>query len=380
MPDLRQFFLLIYLVIFVLITNQPCNSADNANIINYDVYGAISAIEKKVYNKEYSQENFYPRLERLEKSMLNSIYKDSIYDRLKRLQNVLSASQSIKQKDNRNVILDLLENRYFGFNYKEDSTEIRLTRLEECLFGKAVIGSIDFRFENLAEQMPAISQQILVKPLTADKSASENAKDWKEYTSFADINLDNSDLDYFYSIQKLHNKKLLKWTHFPILVYIYPESEKYVQNAQKSVQIWNEYIQIDFTNNVSEANIIISWKKNYTDITKPDMSLNNEHILYSKDDKTKVYIYCGRYKDSEYFEKFLTHQIGHSLGLWGHSNDKNDIMYPFQEYKNDINYRDINDDIPDITAHSAPYRPTTRDINTLIRIYHLQNANTLQEK
>jgi|GEM_PF-3411334 len=370
---LRPLLIFFFIAAFIIF-NKPCNSTDIDGFIDFDVYSTISGIEKQVYNKEYSQENFYPRLERLEKSIMNSVYTDSIYVRLKRLQDVLSASKTIKQEDNRNVILDLLENRSFGFNYKEDSTENRLARLEECLFGKAIIGNIDYRFENLAKQMPASSQQNLAQ---SSNVTTEQIKDWKEFTSFADISLDNSDSDYYINIQRFDGKKVFKWGHFPILVYIYPESDNYIQNAKKAVQIWSEYIQIDLTNNLQDANILISWKKNYTDITKLDKSLYDEHILYSKDEKTKAYIYCGKYKESEYLLKFLTHQIGHSLGLWGHSNNKTDIMYPFKEFKNDINYRDFNNS-PGISVRTAPYRPSTRDINTLIRMYHLQNANSLQ--
>lgn len=372
MPDLVRFFLrvfsvnkpLICLITYIALT-QPCNSADTIKPFDFDVYSTISGIEKQVYNKEYTQENFYPRLERLEKSVLNFVYKDSIYNRLKRLQDVLSVSKSTKIQDNRQVILDLLENRYFGFNYKEDPLGVRLTRLEECLFDRAIIGNIDFRFENLAKQMPAVSQQNFSQSMPLNPP--EHKKEWKEYTSFADINLDNSDLDYFSNIQKSNSRKLLRWESFPILVYIYPESDNHIQTAIKAVQIWSEYIQINLVDNPSDANIMISWKKNYTDITMPDKV---EHVLYSKDNKTKVYIYCGRFKDTTYLDKFLVHQIGHSLGIWGHSKDKNDIMYPFKEFRNDINYKDISDDIPEITINSASYRPTTRDINTLIRIYN----------
>ncbi|MDD3013038.1 MAG: matrixin family metalloprotease [Candidatus Gastranaerophilales bacterium] len=368
MPDLKRFFFIIYLISFFLILNQQYSNANNAVPLNYNEYNILSNIEKQIYNKEYSQENFYPRLERLEKSVLNSVYTDSIYDRLNRLQDILSVSKSLKQNNNRDVILNLLENRYFGFNYKEDSLDVRLARLEECLFGKSTIGTTSFRFENLAKQMPANNQQNSVQQPPEN---SKKVKDWKEYTSFADINLNNSEIDYFSSIQKLNGRNLFKWNNFPVLVYIYPESDNLVKKAKKSVQIWSEYIQIDLTNNLQDANIVISWKKNYPYITKPDKSLNDEHILYNKDEKTKMYIYCGKYKDSVYLDKLLTHQIGHSLGLWGHSNNKTDIMYPFKEFKNDINYRELNNNIPDITVNSAPYRPSTRDINTLLRVYHL---------
>jgi hypothetical protein len=338
------------------------------------VYNIISDIEKQVYNKEYSQENFYIRLERLEKSILNTVYTDSIYVRLQRLQDILFISKSLKQQNNRNVILDLLENRAFGFNYKDDSTENRLSRLEENLFGKAIIGNIDYRFENLAKQLPVSSQQNSTQPLYTD---TEKSKVNENFTSFADISLDNPDLNYYSIIQKFNDNKIFKWKNFPILVYIYPESEACIREAKKAIKIWGEYIQIDLTDNLQNANIVISWKRNFTDITKLDKSLDGEHIIYIKDEKIKAYIYCGKYKESEYLLKFLTHQIGHSLGVWGHSNNKTDIMYPFKEFKTDINSREVENN-PNISVNTAPYRPSVIDINTLNRIYHLQNINILQ--
>jgi len=353
-------------IIVMLALSHICAAADIISG-NYDVYNAVTALEKQVYNREYSQDNFYIRLSRLEKSMLGSVYTDSIYNRIKRLQNVLDTSKMLKQKLNRQIILELLEKRYFGFTYKEDSVEARVARLEECIYGKVTIGNIDYKFENLAKQIPAVNQQNIVHMQTANYP--ENMKDFKEYTSFSDIGLNDSGLDYFRDIKKMYGNRILKWNSFPILVYIYPESDKYFQIAQKSVQIWSEYIQVRIVDNVADANIIINWKKNYTDITKLDHSSDYEHLLYSKDDKIRVNIYCGRYKDTSYLDRFLVHQMGHALGIWGHSKDKTDIMYPFKEFKNDINYKDINSEDNDISVTSSPYRPSPKDINTLIRVY-----------
>jgi hypothetical protein len=338
MPESKRFIFCLFLAFILLLLNFPVYGTDNSDPA---IYETISKIEKQVYNKQYKQENFYLRLERLEKSIFNSVSTDTIYNRLARLQEILEFSKSIKIESDRQNILNLLETRYFGQIYKDEKIEQRLSRLEESMFERIVIGNLDYRFENLIKQMPASNQQKLTK-LAAKKSH-------------------NISSNYFTDIQKSNNKEHPAIKDFPIYIFISPESDTLVKNAKKAIQIWSEYIQILITDQISDADIVISWKKNYSNIIKLEQTKDN--------DEKKYYIYCGKYKDSKFINKFLVHQIGHSLGIWGHSNNKNDIMYPFIEFKNDINYKELNDQFPDMSVEFAPSRPSDRDINTLIKIY-----------
>lgn len=334
MPYFNTFYRYLFLwFLLIFFLNLPAKGTDN-----YDVFQSISEIEKQVYNKEYKQENFYLRLDRLEKSIFNTIYKDSIYDRLKRIQEILSLSKSLKINNERQNILDLLENRYFGAIYREETIDKRLSRLEEIMFGRIYIGNIDYRFKNLIKQIPASNQQTIFN--MQSKNISEST--------------------YFSDVKKTKAKEITENIEFPIKVYIFPISEALVSNAQKAVQIWSEYIQITVTDQINDADIVISWKKHFTNIIKQEKTENG---------KSQYFIYSGKYKDTDFLNKFLVHQLGHSLGIWGHSNSKKDIMYPFKEFKNDLNFREFNDQYTDTSVEDSPARPSDRDVNTLIKIY-----------
>lgn len=336
MPDYKYFSYLLIIFLFIISLKLPINAAEN----NDDVYKSITAIERQIYNKDYIQENFYLRLDRVERSVFNKTYKDSIYDRLARIQQVLTLSKSLKINNERQNILDLLENRYFGTVYRDENLEKRLSRLEEVMLDRVYIGSNDFRFDNLIKQIPASNQQ---------KILDTSAKIKK-----------STDSNYYIDVEKVRAKEIISGKDFPIKIYIFPETEVLLSSAKKAVQIWSEYIQVAVTDEIKDADIVISWKKHYTNIVK---------LEKTEEDKYQYYIYTGKYTGSDFLNKFLVHQIGHSLGIWGHSSNKNDIMYPFKEFKSDLNFRDFNDQYADINVKYSPSRPSNRDINTLIKIY-----------
>ncbi|MCK7482565.1 MAG: hypothetical protein M0C28_39730 [Candidatus Moduliflexus flocculans] len=79
---------------------------------------------------------------------------------------------------------------------------------------------------------------------------------------------------------------------------------------------------------INNANIIITWKTDEKII---------EHYLQTSVLGTRsiIAINAGNYKE-EFLDKFLMHQIGHAIGIWGHSSNKNDIMFNFEETKGDV--------------------------------------------
>jgi predicted Zn-dependent protease len=76
----------------------------------------------------------------------------------------------------------------------------------------------------------------------------------------------------------------------------------------------------------------------------------------------------------------VSHQLGHAFGLWGHSDDPDDLMYPafkWEESDFPTRWRWRSEMIANQYASEVNVsQPSQRDMNTLLRVYD-QPANDL---
>ena len=177
------------------------------------------------------------------------------------------------------------------------------------------------------------------------------------------------------------NNKIVRWSKFPIKISIINNSgtnvpEYYRTEVLRAFSLWQgetKFLQFEEVNNPSDAVIVIEIKKLPDNVcegkvcryvlgfTTPEYSgshLNKMNIvLYDQNPYGKFFT------DRELFNTVL-HEIGHALGIMGHSYNSNDVMYMSAEdniYKEDRSYfqylseQDINTIkllyklIPDIT-------------------------------
>ncbi len=181
--------------------------------------------------------------------------------------------------------------------------------------------------------------------------------------------------DYF-DLTETTSFGYLIWSNFPIKVYLdHPinpdpniaEDQRFIQwvdIVKTGIKDWENYLPLTMIENPDEADILIERSspplrreidpqtgnlqkaRARTAQTKYEfyLSSDNPPILRHR---MKIMISGG--KNPEALLSASRHEFGHSLGIWGHSNSENDVMYYSQ--------------VRDYPAISP------RDINTLKRIY-----------
>jgi tetratricopeptide (TPR) repeat protein len=172
--------------------------------------------------------------------------------------------------------------------------------------------------------------------------------------------------DYFDCITVYSEGRITRFSEMPILVYAEPALEvpewggpflddvKYTLNEWEIASKGN--IKFELTKDRTKANIGVMWsQRSLMDMI--DDSLGEATIIRQSDTSFRVEMTLFlRSKGSnqllthEQMRAICLHEFGHALGLWGHSEDTEDVMY---------------------FAPTAQH-PTARDINTLMKVYELE--------
>ncbi len=164
--------------------------------------------------------------------------------------------------------------------------------------------------------------------------------------------------DYFDQI-KVTRVGYLVWSHFPVKVYVQPApeslpliQEKWPQAVDQAIQDWQAYFPLEITPDISQADIVIS---------AVDPTQRSQGRIRSAETRFKLYVdeqqrLSHRYtiqvrtnQTQTYIAAAVRHELGHALGIWGHSPLETDALY-FAQVR-------------------TPAPISARDMNTLKRVY-----------
>jgi len=157
--------------------------------------------------------------------------------------------------------------------------------------------------------------------------------------------------DYFDQV-KLTEVGYLVWSQFPIKVYIDDTQIETWLLVKAAVKEWNSYLPLQIVEKPDIADIRILFK------TPP---LGTTKVLRARSALTRYELYIKRLSNfgsvlahrciiiltpnqpSKYIKAAALHELGHALGIWGHSSVTSDTLY-FSQVSNppSISFRDIN--------------------------------------
>ncbi len=164
--------------------------------------------------------------------------------------------------------------------------------------------------------------------------------------------------DYFDQV-KPSRAGFLVWSQLPTTVYVTSPgsdvllSPKDWQSAiAKAVADWSTYVPLTFVPDADKADIVISPNPPQRRSGQRVRSAETHYRFYVSDRQLlrhRVTIYIRPNQTVPYITAAARHELGHALGIWGHSSDAQDVMY-FSQVGN-------------------PPAISPRDVNTLKRIY-----------
>lgn len=161
--------------------------------------------------------------------------------------------------------------------------------------------------------------------------------------------------DYFDQV-KPTDVGYLVWSRFPIQVYIQPPdtptAQAWIAAAQQAVQEWHPYLPLSLTPDPTIADITIQANRPSHRPGERVRSAETIYELYVDPDNHLAHrcqVIVRPTQAPKYVLAALRHELGHALGIWGHSPIATDALYFAQ------------------VADPPPI--SQRDLQTLIQVY-----------
>jgi predicted Zn-dependent protease len=158
--------------------------------------------------------------------------------------------------------------------------------------------------------------------------------------------------DYFDRVEKTEPEYLI-WSEFPVKVYVQPGDSAWAKWMIQAVNEWKAYFPLELTDQKEGAGIVID--RSSIPLKFPPTErvrfADTRFTLYTENSvlRHRVRIRIQPNRPELSLLAAARHELGHALGIWGHSPLETDVMY-FSQVR-------------------TPPTISARDINTLKRVY-----------
>ncbi len=211
-------------------------------------------------------------------------------------------------------------------------------------------------------KIPKHASSDLIISLPAPSSPSSPPKPHPLPPTLAQWQDNTNSGDYFSQVTTTQVGYLV-WSQFPIKVYVETpkavsekQAQTWVNSVLQAVQEWNAYLPLIVVQQAEVADITIVRKAPPLQIS-PDSNIprarsaQTTYELYTNNKvlSHRFIILLSPSQTGEYIQAAARHELGHALGIWGHSPLQTDALYFSQVRK--------------------PSPISVRDVNTLKRVY-----------
>lgn len=367
------------------------------------VYHKIPEVENQLYGHGYPDQAISQRISRIERTLFGNSQRGAAEKRMQFIETRMNEKNSQTTLMEQEPILIYLEEKLFQRTYLDKPMTERIQQLETQVFGHTFDHyPLAIRFRKLTYAMPIMAKEIRLtqgdrviastartshQPLRDVRSSKVDMSQLDASSSGNSRVLPNgeplSEGHYVQSIYRNPDGNSLRWEPLPIKIYFKPDELENSFN-QQAIQVWQDVFSVETVSSSNQADIIVTWDKATWDqntsglLTRPVVQVDDHRNI-----RTVVLISMFPLHSAlpNYKCHALIHQLGHAFGLWGHSDDPNDVMYPAFS-------QEVNDFPSKWRARSAGVIPkplasgsqdvlrnknqlSQRDLNTLLKIYGL---------
>lgn len=179
--------------------------------------------------------------------------------------------------------------------------------------------------------------------------------------------------DYYWEVAESADENL--WRTFPVKVNLGSAPQaKWKEGARDAFDIWQALFPLQLVARAEQADIRVDWLQTPDidnavgeDWERPKWEIVGGEMQERRICTIGVNLYQRNWSKDE-MRAIILHELGHAMGIKGHSDSKKDIMYGQMQDKLKQVY------VPSIpfpiSWRSLVKQPSQRDINTLIRLYN----------